>query len=167
MSEQLWAPWRLSYITKGPPPKTEGPECFICRAVQSTNDAENLVFLRTEWSVGILNRYPYNNGHLLICPQAHKASLSDLTDAELLDLQKCLTLMQGLLTEIMNPDGFNIGLNVGRAAGAGVPGHLHWHLVPRWNGDTNFIPVLTDTRIISLSLETLYQQIQEKLAKQN
>lgn len=165
MSEQLWAPWRLSYITQSPPPKIDGPDCFICRAVQSSNDTENLVFFRTEYSIGILNRYPYNNGHLLICPLAHKATLSDLSEPELLDLQKCLTRMVAVLSELVNPDGFNIGLNLGRAAGAGVPGHLHWHIVPRWNGDTNFIPVLTDTRIISMSLESLHKMLVERLTK--
>jgi ATP adenylyltransferase len=107
----------------------------------------------------VLNRYPYNNGHLLVAPLAHKADLADLSDDELLDLQKALRVMAAKLTRILKPDGFNIGLNLGRVAGAGLPGHLHWHIVPRWNGDTNFMPVLGDTKVISQSLDALYEML--------
>jgi ATP adenylyltransferase len=111
----------------------------------------------------ILNRFPYNNGHLLIAPRAHKAGLNDLDDAELLDglktIQKVLRELEGL----MQPQGFNVGLNLGKAAGAGLPGHLHWHVVPRWVGDTNFMPVAADTRVIVQSLETLYDLLTPRL----
>ena len=151
--DQLWAPWRSSYVT-AEKPKDAG--CFICRGVAETTDRENLLVLRTELSVVQLNRYPYNNGHLLIAPKRHRGRPADLDDAELLDLQRVLRDMLGVLERRMTPDGFNVGLNLGAAAGAGLPGHMHWHVVPRWNGDTNFMPVLTDTKVIVQSLDALY-----------
>lgn len=164
--DHLWAPWRLAYVAapKEPPPAT-GPDCFLCRAVAGPDDRANLVAHRTAHSVVVLNRFPYNNGHLLVAPLAHKATLADLTPDELLDLQLVMRKLIGVLERRMSPDGFNVGLNLGRAAGAGVPGHLHWHIVPRWNGDTNFMPVFTDTRVISQSLDALHALIVEELAK--
>jgi ATP adenylyltransferase len=165
--DRLWAPWRLAYITAPKEkPQTTDDGCFLCRAVAGTGaeeDRANLVVHRTELSVVVLNRFPYNNGHLLVAPKAHKATLADLTPDELLDLQLALRKMSGIIEKRMNPDGFNVGLNLGRAAGAGVPGHLHWHIVPRWNGDTNFMPVFTDTRVISQALEALYDLLAEEL----
>jgi ATP adenylyltransferase len=163
--DQLWAPWRLSYVAtpKRPQPAADEGDCFICRGVSGADDRANLVVHRSELSVVVLNRFPYNNGHLLVCPKAHKGQLEDLTAEELLDLQLVLRKMLGVLRKRMNPDGFNVGLNLGRAAGAGVPGHLHWHLVPRWAGDTNFMPVVADTRVISQSLDALYDLLREEL----
>jgi ATP adenylyltransferase len=151
--DQLWAPWRLSYVAAAAPPTDA---CFICRALAEDDDRRNLVTLRTPSSVVILNRFPYNNGHLLVAPRAHKARLADLGTEETLDLMATVSRMIDLLGEIMRPDGYNIGLNLGKAAGAGLPGHLHWHVVPRWEGDTNFMPVLADTKVIVQSLDTLY-----------
>ena len=162
--DQLWAPWRLAYVASAKPP-TEHDPCFICRGLAEQDDRAHLVALRTEWSVVVLNRFPYNNGHLLVAPQAHKGQLADLTPEEILDTQQTLTRMTGLLTALMNPDGFNIGLNLGRAAGAGLPGHLHWHIVPRWQGDTNFMPVLTDVKVIAQSLESLHDLLSAELKK--
>jgi ATP adenylyltransferase len=156
--DQLWAPWRLDYVSAPPKPET-GSDCFICRGLAENTDSANLIAQRTSLSVVVLNRYPYNNGHLLVAPLAHKADLADLSDDELLDLQKTLRVMAVKLTRILRPDGFNIGLNLGRVAGAGLPGHLHWHIVPRWNGDTNFMPVLGDTKVISQSLDALYEKL--------
>ncbi|MBY0457287.1 MAG: HIT domain-containing protein, partial [Gemmataceae bacterium] len=142
------------------------PACFLCRAVAGTpaDDRANLVAFRTELSIVVLNRFPYNNGHLLVCPAAHKATLSDLSQEELLDLQLVMRKLIGVIEKRMNADGFNVGLNLGRAAGAGVPGHLHWHVVPRWNGDQNFMAVTGDTRVISQSLEVLYDLLAEELS---
>jgi ATP adenylyltransferase len=112
----------------------------------------------------VLNRFPYNNGHLLIAPKAHKGRLDELTTEETLDLQQTLTRMVDVLERLMKPEGFNVGLNLGKAAGAGLPGHLHWHVVPRWNGDTNFMPVLADTRVIAQSLDALYDLLAPALA---
>lgn len=157
--DQLWAPWRLSYVTQPPKDRPAGDDCFICRGLAATDDRANLIALRTERSAVVLNRFPYNNGHLLVAPLAHKAGLDDLTDAESLDLQHTLVRMVGLLRKAMSPDGFNVGLNLGKVAGAGLPGHLHWHIVPRWAGDTNFMPVVSDTRVIVQSLDALYDLV--------
>jgi ATP adenylyltransferase len=165
--DHLWAPWRLSYVAapkEKQPTTDEGGGCFICRGVTGTDDKANLVVHRSELSVVVLNRFPYNNGHLLVCPKAHKGRLDELTPDELLDLQLVLRTMLGAIERRMSPDGFNVGLNLGRAAGAGVPGHLHWHVVPRWAGDTNFMPVVGDTRVIVQSLEALYDLLKEELA---
>lgn len=162
--DQLWAPWRLSYVTN-PKEKlpTSGEECFICHGVRGTDDRANLVVYRSELTLVILNRFPYNNGHLLVCPKSHKGRLEEQTSEELLEQQLTICKMLGILKKRMQPDGFNVGLNLGRAAGAGIPGHLHWHIVPRWSGDTNFMPVLTDTRVIVQSLEALQDLFAEEL----
>ena len=165
--DKLWAPWRLSYITQPKDkPTTAGSECFICRAVAGTSaeeDRANLVVHRTELSVVMLNLYPYNNGHLLVTPRAHKAHLNELTTDELLDTQLTIRKMTGVIEKRMKPDGFNVGLNLGRAAGAGVPGHLHWHIVPRWFGDSNFMTTVGDMRVLSQALEALYDLLTEEL----
>lgn|GEM_PF-29722 len=168
--DHLWAPWRLAYITmpKEKPPTT-GKDCFLCRCVAGASteeDRANLVVHRTDLSLVVLNLFPYNNGHLLVTPKAHKARLDELTAEELLDIQFTLRKMVGILEKRMKPDGFNIGLNLGLAAGAGVPGHLHWHIVPRWNGDSNFMTAISDTRVLSQSLATLYDLLVEELARE-
>jgi ATP adenylyltransferase len=154
--DQLWAPWRLSYVANAAKP-ADDPGCFICRGLAESDDRANLIPLRTARSTVVLNRFPYNNGHLLVAPLAHKGQLSELTEDELLDLQLVLRRMIELFSEAMQPDGYNVGLNLGRVAGAGLPGHLHWHIVPRWNGDTNFMPVLADVKVIPQSLDSLYE----------
>lgn len=160
----LWAPWRLDYIVAAK--QEEAPlGCFICRYLLESQDRENYVVRRGEHSVVILNRYPYNNGHLLVAPLGHKASLSELTDVEALEIQQQLRLMVEALQATLNPDGFNVGLNLGRVAGAGLPGHLHWHVVPRWNGDTNFMTVVADTHVIPQSLAELYRLLVEHFAR--
>lgn len=169
MHERLWAPWRLSYITNSSPAQAEpkplellpgaDPGCFICRGVADSDDRENLVLGRGPRSVIVINRYPYNNGHLLIAPRLHKAALGDLDDVEQLELQRQIARSVGVLQQQMNAEGFNIGLNLGRVAGAGLPGHLHWHIVPRWSGDTNFMPVLAGVRVIPQALEELWSQL--------
>lgn len=164
--DRLWAPWRLAYIAapeqKHPP--TDAGHCFICRGIAAPEDRANLVVLRTDRTVVVLNRYPYNNGHLLVCPRSHTGRLDELQPDELLDVQLVLRQMVAILQKRMAPDGFNVGLNLGRAAGAGVPGHLHWHIVPRWNGDTNFMPVVAETKVISQSLDALYDLLREELS---
>lgn len=153
--EQLWAPWRLSYVAAGAKAGPEEP-CFLCRALREDDDRRNLVALRCRHSVVVLNRFPYNNGHLLIAPRAHKGRLQELDADEVLETQMTLVRAMQALDEIMAPDGYNVGLNLGRVAGAGLPGHLHWHVVPRWNGDTNFMPIVADTKVIVQSLDALY-----------
>jgi len=159
MAEQLWAPWRIRYILESK--KEEG--CFLCNAGASRDDRASLVVYRGKLSFCILNRYPYNNGHLLVAPYAHKADLADLGGDECVDLMNSIVVMQRRLGRAMKPDGYNIGLNIGRTSGAGLPGHLHFHVVPRWEGDTNFMPVLADTKVIPQALEEVF----DLLAKQN
>ena len=162
--DQLWAPWRLAYVATPPRPDHDSG-CFICRGVSEPDDRANLLLLRTSRSTVVLNRFPYNNGHLLVAPLAHKGQLSELGDDELLDLQLVLRRMIGIMTEAMRPDGYNVGLNLGKVAGAGLPGHFHWHIVPRWNGDTNFMPVLTDVKVIPQSLDALYELLVGRLSQ--
>src|SRR5437762_7067003 len=160
--DQLWAPWRLSYVAAAKPP-AGGEPCFLCQGLAQDRDRENRIALRTPLSVVVLNRFPYNNGHLLVAPTAHKGGLDDLDAGELLETMETLRRMVRVLDGLFAPDGYNIGLNLGHAAGAGLPGHLHWHIVPRWHGDTNFMPVLADTKVISQSLEALYDLLMERL----
>jgi ATP adenylyltransferase len=172
--EQLWAPWRLTYIaadaTAEPVAPHEyeflpgaDPQCFICRAVAARDangarpDRENLVVHRGGLSIVILNRFPYNNGHLLIAPQLHKGRLDELAEVETNEVQQTVTTFVSKIERLMNAQGFNIGLNLGRAAGAGLPGHLHWHVVPRWIGDTNFMGVLAGVEVIPQALDALWE----------
>jgi ATP adenylyltransferase len=161
--EQLWAPWRLAYVAQPEKPKPDGPDCFLCRGLAASDDRGNLIALRNRLSCVVLNRFPYNNGHLLIAPLAHKGELGELTGEESAELQGTIVRMVAVLRKRMSPDGFNVGLNLGRAAGAGLPGHLHWHVVPRWAGDTNFMPVVSDVRVIVQSLDALYDLLREEL----
>ena len=163
--DQLWAPWRQAYVTADKPPGN-GDTCFLCAGLAENDDRKHLIALRTPLSVVMLNRFPYNNGHLLIAPRAHKGRLDELTSEELLETQETLRRMVCILDELMHPDGHNIGLNLGRAAGAGLPGHLHWHIVPRWNGDTNFMPIFADVKVIAQSLESLYDMLVEGLRRE-
>ena len=162
--DQLWAPWRLSYVAAPKKPTGEG-DCFICEGVQGPDDRRNLIAARTPHTVVLLNRFPYNNGHLLVAPQSHKGQLRELDPAEMLDTMETVSRMIDLLSRIMHPEGYNIGLNLGNVAGAGLPGHLHWHIVPRWSGDTNFMPVVSDTKVIAQSLESLYDLLVENVSK--
>jgi len=163
--DRLWAPWRLAYLAAAKTPADSDP-CFICRGLEADDDRAHLVALRTHCSVVLLNRFPYNNGHLLVAPKAHKGHLQELSAEEILDLQQTLTRMVRVLHGLMQPEGYNVGLNLGRAAGAGVPGHLHWHIVPRWNGDTNFMPVLSDVKVIAQALDALYDALTSTLQNQ-
>lgn len=172
--EQIWAPWRLSYILgtgdRREPEKLElleggDPDCFLCSAAVDCENADRLVVHRTEHSQAVLNRFPYNNGHLLVAPLLHRGRLDQLTPQEHADLAQEVTRMVGLLEAVMQPEGFNVGLNLGRVAGAGLPGHLHWHIVPRWNGDTNFMPVTAAVNVIPQSLEALWEALRSELAK--
>jgi ATP adenylyltransferase len=162
--EILWAPWRLSYVAAARPQQQDDP-CFICQGLGRQDDRQSLIVLRTRHSVVLLNRFPYNNGHLLVGPRAHKGKLEELTPEELLDTMESVRRMTRALDQLIQPDGYNLGLNLGRVAGAGLPGHLHWHIVPRWNGDTNFMPVLADTKVIVQSLDSLYDLLVAQLRK--
>ena len=155
--EQIWAPWRLAFI-KSPKPDT----CFLCDAVHGDDDRGSLLLCRTDLSICIMNRYPYNNGHLMVAPNRHEGDLGRLTGDELADMALLLQRSVAALRETVGPHGFNIGANLGKVAGAGVPDHLHLHIVPRWDGDTNFMPVTGDTKVVPQALDDLYDQLRPK-----
>lgn len=155
--DRLWAPWRIKYLKAKRPAK-----CILCNSLKSTRN--NYVVLKSKYAFAVLNIYPYNNGHLMVSPTRHVRELSQLKDEEVLDLFKTLNKAQGLLDKALKPDGYNIGLNTSASAGAGEPTHLHIHVVPRWQGDTNFMTAVYDTKIIAQSLGELYKQL-KKYAK--
>ncbi|NCO43001.1 MAG: HIT domain-containing protein [Armatimonadetes bacterium] len=150
----LWAPWRLAYVLSA----KEGG-CILCAKAAQTDDEANLILARGRFCFAILNLFPYNNGHLMIVPFRHVDKLAELTPDEMLEMMCFAQAAEGVLRAAMSPEGLNIGMNLGKVAGAGIDDHLHLHLVPRWNGDTNFMPVLTDTNVISQSLAETYRQL--------
>lgn len=161
--ENLWSTWRSKYIEGFKNPQ-ENEECFICGAINdSQNDKERLVIGRFEKCIAIINRYPYNAGHLLIAPNRHIGDFKELLDDEMAEIFKVQQLLVKLIDKVMKPHGYNMGLNLGRHAGAGVPGHIHFHIVPRWNGDTNFMPILADIKIVSQSLEDLQEILADEI----
>ncbi len=160
MPGQLWAPWRLRYLEDETLRiKTTPSGCFLLDLPAQTQDRENLILYRGQTAFVILNRYPYANGHLMVAPYQHTANMADLTDQELLEIHQLVARCVAWLTEAFRPHGFNIGVNLGSAGGAGVPTHLHWHIVPRWEADTNFMTVVGETRVIPLSLEDTYDRL--------
>jgi len=152
--EHLWAPWRIQYVTR---PKESG--CILCQKSKENKDETNFILHRSQNNFIILNAFPYNPGHLMIAPYRHIANLQDLSDDEVTDHFNLVKKSLALLKEILNPDGFNIGLNIGKVAGAGIEEHLHTHIVPRWQGDVNFMPVLSNTRVISEELAATYKKL--------
>ncbi len=152
--DNLWAPWRIQYIQAK---KTKG--CIFCQKPKQKKDHINYIVERKKYVYSLLNIFPYNNGHVLIAPLRHVAELGELNDEEKLELLDLVIETTKILKAKLKPHGFNIGMNVGKAAGAGIDSHLHVHVVPRWNADTNFMPVLTETKIISQSLDELYRMI--------
>jgi ATP adenylyltransferase len=162
--EQLHAPWRIEYILA---PKTEEAGNLFTRIAQSTDDEANYVLARDRTCYALLNTYPYTGGHLMIVPYRQAPDLNGLTDEELADLMKLTRRCQNALASVMKPDGFNIGLNLGKVAGAGIPGHLHIHVVPRWQGDTNFMPVLANTVVVPEALQELAAKLRAALAEES
>ena len=162
--DKLWAPWRVKYITKIIK-STKG--CVFCRIQAQQKDRDNYVVLRMKHCYCVLNIYPYNNGHLLIVPNRHVNNFKGLRRVEREEMMDLLELSQDLLEEIMKPQGYNIGINLGKVAGAGFPGHLHIHVVPRWKGDVNFMPVTAQTKVISQSLQALYEKLTDAYKKRH
>ena len=159
-NKNVYAPWRMEYIRTLEKP--DGDACFLClaaAAVSADEKRQRLVLWTTELSIVLINRYPYTNGHLLIAPLAHKADMELLTDAEHLDIQRQTTIGVQLLKRAVSAQGFNLGVNLGRCAGAGLPGHLHQHVVPRWSGDTNFFSVVGDVRVVPQAMAQLYEEL--------
>ncbi len=139
----------------------DSDDCFLCRAARDEGEEKEIVIHRAPESFCIMNRYPYSNGHLLIAPYRHTGDLDDLTSSEMLEMMELLRMARAALTESVRPHGFNVGLNLGRAAGAGLESHIHWHIVPRWVGDTNFMPVFGSTKVIPQALHELADLLRE------
>ena len=161
--ESLCAPWRIQYILAPKPPLTDNS--IFSQIAQSNDDEGNLVIVRDRTCYAVLNKYPYNGGHLLVVPYKQTPDLHGLTDEELADLMKLLRRCQDALTAVMKPDGFNVGINLGRVAGAGIEGHVHIHIVPRWTGDTNFMPIVASTTVLPEALTDLAAKLRTALAK--
>ena len=162
--DMLYAPWREDYakkIAQGPKGQecTTPESCIFCILQSKNNDEESFILKRYMHCYVILNRYPYNPGHLLIIPYDHKKYLSELTQETSLEIMDLLNTTTEIVQKEMEPQGINIGLNMGKAAGAGIPSHLHWHILPRWLGDTNFLPTLAGVKTVSTDLPTLYKQL--------
>ena len=154
--DKLWAPWRVKYVTQI---LKDQKRCVFCDIVKQKKDKKNYIFIRSRHCYSVLNIYPYNNGHSLIVPYRHVNDISKLTRVEREDLFDLLEETKALLEKTLTPGGFNIGINLGRVAGAGFPGHVHIHIVPRWHGDVNFMPVTASTKVVSQSLKMLYEKL--------
>jgi ATP adenylyltransferase len=155
MMEILWAPWRMEYVNS----HTEKGECIFCPIDVRAEDEKRLILFVGEWSIVLMNRFPYINGHLLVAPVRHVSSLDALSPEEKLDLITRVEMSIGVLGEVMNPGGFNVGLNLGKTAGAGVEEHIHFHIVPRWGGDTNYMTILGEVRVIPEHLQVTYRKL--------
>jgi ATP adenylyltransferase len=166
--DKLWSPWRSKYIDSFKPGHVEEEDeekCLFCRINKQDKDKENLLVHRSKNCYIVMNRYPYNSGHLLIVPYAHASSLNELDQDTYLDCMNMLNLSCEILSDTIFPHGFNIGANIGRDAGAGIAEHIHFHIVPRWNGDTNFMPVLNDIKVVSEQMEDTYVRLINSLKK--
>jgi len=155
--ERLWAPWRMQYVGR-----EQRPGCLFCRVIEQPDDDDaRLVVWRPKGAIVLLNKFPYNPGHAMVAPIAHKASLEDLDDAESADLMSAVRRTFTVLRTVMKPDGLNAGVNVGTAAGAGIPDHVHFHVVPRWNGDTNFMAVIDDVKVVNEALTQTAEKLRQ------
>jgi ATP adenylyltransferase len=156
--EHLWAPWRAEYILQ-----TKKVGCFLCKTVKENRDENNLILHRGKSNFIILNSFPYNPGHLLIAPYRHIGNLDNLNDEEAKEHFALIKLSLRLLVKVTKPTGFNMGMNMGKVAGAGLDDHIHTHIVPRWQGDTNFMPVISDTKVVSEALAATYKKLKDGL----
>lgn len=155
--KQLWAPWRMTFLKSTPDKKVA---CIFCDLLSQKNDSENLILYRSQHSFVILNKYPYNNGHLMVIPLKHTNDLDQLNPTEHTELITLSNHCIKALKETYKPEGFNLGMNLGAAGGAGIREHLHFHIVPRWTGDTNFMPVLADTKSMPQHLEESFKELE-------
>ncbi len=160
--ERIWSPWRMEYIRAA---RDEEEGCIFCDLPTRGDDTAARILARRPHAFAMLNTYPYNPGHLMVAPFRHTGELEELSDDELLDIDRLLQASVRALREEMEPQGFNVGMNLGRVAGAGIPDHLHWHVVPRWGGDTNFMPVVGETRVLPELLEETYARLAPRFAR--
>jgi ATP adenylyltransferase len=157
--EQLWAPWRIEYVRRA-----KESHCILCQKPRENDDEANLILHRGHSNFMILNAFPYSPGHLMVAPYRHVSELQEITAGEAKEHFELVKKAVALLNQVLKPDGFNLGLNVGKNAGAGIQKHLHTHIVPRWQGDTNFMPVMSDTRVISEGLAATYRKLKDAIA---
>ncbi len=162
--KRLFSPWRSAYIASFRH-ETADNACLFCSAAASKQDGKHLVLLRRDTCFVIMNLYPYNNGHCMVVPYRHTPWLKELSRTENAEIMETTSLVMEALNEVMNPHGYNLGANLGRAAGAGIDQHIHFHIVPRWNGDTNFMPTLADVKLVSEDLRTSYRKLKRILGK--
>jgi ATP adenylyltransferase len=158
----LWTPWRMEYIRAA---KEEPEGCIFCELPRLGDDAEARILAREGRAFAVLNAFPYNPGHLMVAPFRHVGQLEEVTPEELADVDRLLQRSVVALKEEMEPHGFNLGMNLGRVAGAGIPDHVHWHVVPRWSGDTNFMPVIGETKVVPELLEETYRRLAPRFAE--
>lgn len=156
--EQLWAPWRIEYVRRA-----KESYCILCQKPAEDDDETNLILLRGQSNFMILNAFPYSPGHLMVAPYRHVSELQEVTDGEAKEHFELVKKAVALLNQVLKPHGFNLGMNVGKNAGAGIEEHLHTHIVPRWQGDTNFMPVMSDTRVISEGLAATYRKLKDAM----
>jgi len=159
--ERLWRPWRSEYVTRA----SESDECFFCAHLAENDDEKNHVLARATRTFILLNAFPYNSGHVMVAPLRHVGEMEDLEEPELLELFSETRRAVAALENAYEPDGFNVGMNLGRVAGAGVPGHLHVHVVPRWGGDTNFMPVVGETKVLPEALAETAEKLRPLLTE--
>jgi ATP adenylyltransferase len=164
--DTLHAPWRIDYILAPKEPLREGGESLFTRMARSSDDVANLIIARGKSCFAVMNRYPYNGGHVMTVPYKQVANFNGLTPEEITELMLLTRCCQNAIQSAMNPDGFNVGINLGKVAGAGIVEHLHVHIVPRWNGDTNFMPVLGNTSVLPEALEETAAKLRSELARQ-
>lgn len=157
--KQIWAPWRMKYILNSN--KIKG--CIFCKKIKEKKDKKNYILYRGKSCFIIMNLFPYNSGHLMIAPYKHTAKFEDLEDEELLEFMHLIKKSLKILKKTLSPEGFNLGINLGKIAGAGIDEHLHLHIVPRWSGDTNFMPVISSTKIISEQLDETYKKLKREI----
>ena len=157
--DRLWAPWRIEYVRLD-----KVKECIFCKFSKENNDEENLILYRGKYAFVMMNNYPYNPGHVMVAPYRHVGNFEDLSEEEWMDIHNLTSLMIRVIKKVMNPQGFNIGINIGRVAGAGIEGHVHVHIVPRWNGDTNFMPIIADTKVIVQGIKENYIELKNAIS---
>ena len=157
--DYLWSPWRYRYVSSVSP----DDQCFLCRAFSESDDRTNLVVLRAERNFVILNRYPYTSGHLMIAPNSHVSTLEETPAGTLEEMMLLAQRAESALRSVYRPGGFNVGFNIGHCAGAGVPGHLHMHVLPRWLGDVNFMTAVAETRVLPEDLDATYEKLSAAL----
>lgn len=163
--KKLWSPWRSKYIESFKPGAEKDGSCLFCRIPSEDRDGENYLVHRGKKGYIVMNLYPYNSGHILVVPYKHCSTLEELDDSENLECMQLINLGIKALNTSIYPEGYNIGTNIGRCSGAGIDEHVHFHIVPRWNGDTNFMPVLNEVKVVSEMMDKTYEKLKDALDK--